>query len=225
MRVEQLESPLSVQGKEVRHLHVLRLKPGDTLAVFDGQGLEAEARIVELAEFSATLELGEAREVAREHPQAVTLAVALLKGDKLSDVVRQATELGAARIQLLQTRYADVPDIGDNKLSRLRRVAEEAAKQSRRAVVPEVLAPVPLARLPEVSCGFVAHPGSGERLLDHLDWSAEVWLASGPEGGFSEAEIELLRSRGYRAITLGPRILRAETAPVALLGAIAATGV
>ena len=162
----------------------------------------------------------------RETPQPVTLAVALLKGDKLADVVRAATELGVARIQLLQTRYADVPDIGEQKLTRLRRIAAEASKQSRRAVTPPVLAPLPLPRLALAGGqGFLAHPGAGGRLLDTLQWSAPVMLVSGPEGGFSEAEVEALTRAGFQTITLGPRILRAETAPLALLGALAASGV
>ena len=215
--------PLSIG--ESQHLRVLRLGIGTEVRVFDGQGGEASATLVRLDEGGAMLELGEAVVNDRETPQPVTLAVALLKGDKLSDVVRAGTELGVTTFQLLQTRHADVPEIGEQKLVRLRRIAAEASKQSRRAVTPEVLAPVPLARLTLDGQGFLAHPGSPARLTETLDWHAPVTLVSGPEGGFSDAEVAALTASGFTAITLGPRILRAETAPLALLGAIAASGV
>jgi len=210
---------------ESQHLRVLRLRPGAELRVFDGQGAEAHATLIRLDEGGAMLELGEAIDNDRETPQPVTLAVALLKGDKLSDVVRAATELGVTTVQLLQTRQSDVPEIGEQKLIRLRRVAAEASKQSRRAVTPEVLAPIPISQLKLEGQGLLAHPGSAERLTDHLDWQRPLTLVSGPEGGFSDGEVRALTEAGFVAVTLGPRILRAETAPLAMLGAIAATGV
>ncbi|AFZ68880.1 16S rRNA (uracil(1498)-N(3))-methyltransferase [Deinococcus peraridilitoris] len=225
VRVDFLQESITLTAREARHLRVLRLTPGDIVRVFDGHGQEAQASLVRLDDELAELRLGALVDAAPETPQPVTLAVALLKGDKLTDVVRASTELGVSRIQLLSTRFADVPEIGNAKLQRLDRVAQEAAKQSRRAVVPVVLRPIPLSALPETTQGFVAHPGSTSRLTALLDWSVGPTLVSGPEGGFSEQEIALLRSRGYHAVTLGQRILRAETAPLALLGAIAATGV
>jgi 16S rRNA (uracil1498-N3)-methyltransferase len=228
--VDALTDVISLAPGEARHLRVLRLGPGDVVRVFDGGGAEAEATVERVDDFGAVLRLSRRVEATPETPTPVTLAVALLKGDKLADVVRASTELGVTKVQLLTTRYADVPDIGAQKLERLRRVAVEASKQSRRAVVPEVLAPIPLRDLPAVGGaaggqGFVAHVGSRERLTDLLDWSGTVTLVSGPEGGFSDAEVDLLRERGYHTVTLGRRVLRAETAPIALLGAIAATGV
>lgn len=225
VKVTALARMMPLPPDESQHLRVLRLRVGAVLRVFDGQGGEAKATLIRLDEVGAMLELGEAIENDRETPQPITLAVALLKGDKLSDVVRAGTELGVTTFQLLQTRHADVPEIGEQKLIRLRRIAAEASKQSRRAVTPEVLAPLPIARLEHAGQGFLAHPGSPEQLTGHLDWSRPVTLVSGPEGGFSEAEVTALATRGFVAVTLGPRILRAETAPLALLGAIAATGV
>lgn len=225
VKVPELAAQMSLGPRELRHLRVLRLRPGDALRVFDGHGAEAAATLLRLDEGGAVLELGQLLSAAAETPQPVTLAVALLRGDKLADVVRAATELGVARIQLLHTRHSDVPELGANKLERLRRVAGEASRQSRRAVTPEVLAPIALERLPAAGAGFVAHPGSHARLPDLLGWSAPITLVSGPEGGFSDEEIAGLTASGYHGVTLGPRILRAETAPLALLGAIVATGV
>jgi len=225
VKVNALARVMPLDAQEAQHLRVLRLRPGMQVRVFDGQGGEASATLIRLDEVGAMLELGEAIANDRETPQPITLAVALLKGDKLSDVVRAATELGVTTVQLLQTRHADVQDIGDQKLIRLRRIAAEASKQSRRAVTPEVLAPIGLARLTLSGQGFLAHPGSAARLTDTLHWETPITLVSGPEGGFADAEVAALTAMGFTAVTLGPRILRAETAPLALLGALAATGV
>jgi 16S rRNA (uracil1498-N3)-methyltransferase len=224
VRVADLAPEMTLGPREVRHLHVLRLSAGDTLRVFDGQGAEAGATITVLEPERAVLRLGEVAEGAAETPFPLTLAVALLKGDKLSDVVRAATELGVATVQLLITERADAREIGAQKLTRLQRVAEEASKQSRRAVIPTVLSPVPLAGWQWTGQLFVAQPGSTERLGGLLDWAAPVNVLTGPEGGLSAREVAGLLERGAHAVTLGPRILRAETAPVALLGAIAAVG-
>ncbi|MBB6016046.1 16S rRNA (uracil(1498)-N(3))-methyltransferase [Deinococcus radiopugnans] len=224
IRVTALTPRMDLGPREARHLHVLRLRVGDALRVFDGQGAEAEAWIAELDAGRAVLTLGEALGGAAETPFPLTLAAALLKGDKLSDVVRAATELGVARVQLLVTARADARDIGAQKLLRLQRVAEEASKQSRRAVVPEVRAPLSLADFRWEGQLFVAQPGSASRIMALLDWGAPVTVLTGPEGGLTDAEVAELTGRGAHAVTLGPRILRAETAPVALLGAIAAAG-
>ncbi len=224
IRVQELTPQMTLGPREARHLHVLRLKVGDALRVFDGQGAEAGAEIVELEAGRAVLTLGEQVSGAAETPFSLILAVALLKGDKLSDVVRAATELGVARVQLLVTARADAREIGAQKLMRLQRVAEEASKQSRRAVVPEVLAPIALADFRWNGQLFVAQPGSVGRIMNLLDWATPVNVLTGPEGGLTDAEVSGVMERGAHAVTLGPRILRAETAPVALLGAIAAAG-
>lgn len=225
VKVAALAPQMSLGPRELRHLRVLRLSEGDTVRVFDGAGGEAEATVAQLTELGGLLTLGEPLAAGSETPQPVTLAVALLKGDKLADVVRAGTELGVGRFRLLQTQHADVPEIGPAKLERLRRVAGEAARQSRRALVPAVDAPIPLAQLTLDGQGFVAHPGSTERLSEHLHWNAPLTLVTGPEGGFAEEEVDALTARGFTPVTLGPRILRAQTAPLALLGAIAASGV
>ena len=216
---------MTLSAAEIKHLQVMRVRSGDSVLVFDGRGAAGEAELTQLDAFSAALKLLSRAETSTEYPQPVTLALALLKGDKLSDVVRAATELGVAHVQLLQTRYADVPDIGDNKLTRLRRIAEEAAKQSQRSVVPQVAPPLPLAQFRPEGQVFYAHPGSPVRLLAELTWHSPLTLISGPEGGFSPEDLVQLGLAAAVGVTLGPRILRAETAPIALLGALAASGV
>lgn len=227
VQVGELSAEMALGPQATRHLHVLRLRPGDRVQVFDGQGEQAEATVQALDEVRAVLALvpGTRQRDTRETPQPVTLAISLLKGDKLADVTRAATELGVSRIQLLTTRHADAREIGAQKLLRLRRIAGEAARQSLRAHVPEVLGPLPLTELSWEGTLAFAHPGSVGRLADLLSWDAPLTVLSGPEGGLSEAEVAYLLECGAHAVTLGPRILRAETAPLALLGAVAATGV
>jgi 16S rRNA (uracil1498-N3)-methyltransferase len=220
--VAKLEPFITLTGREFDHLHVLRASIGDHVTVFNGAGLEAESKIIGNDEMSITLELGEIRAVTLEPPQAITLAIGLLKADKLADVVRACTELGVAKFQLLITEFSDAKEIGSQKLERLRRVALEAAKQCRRSVVPEVLEPIKLIHLEPSTCSIVAHPGSGIRAREIITWDSPVTMITGPEGGFSSREIELLESRGVTRVGLGPRILRAETAPVALIAALTA---
>jgi 16S rRNA (uracil1498-N3)-methyltransferase len=213
---------IQLSGREFDHLRVLRAGVGDRVTVFDGAGLEAEAVIIGVSEFSMMLEVGEPHAVSLETPQPVTLAVALLKGDKLAEVVRACTELGVSQFQLLITEFGDVREIGAQKLKRLRRIALEAAKQCRRSTVPDVFEPIKIAGLPSVACGLVAHPGSSVRAREIVGWDASVTVATGPEGGFSGAEITFLEQKGFVAVGLGPRILRAETAPIALVASITA---
>ena len=219
---KKLEPVVKLTGSEASHLRVLRANVGDLVTLFDGAGLEADAKILTLEDFAITLEVGESRVVNLEPPQPITLAIALLKGDKLSEVVRAATELGVSRFQLLITEHADVKEIGAQKLIRLERVALEASKQCRRAVTPVVISPIKLKTLEHVPCGLVAHPGSSLKPREALNWDVPITIATGPEGGFSNSEIELLESRGFVSVGLGPRILRAETAPIAILGALTA---
>jgi 16S rRNA (uracil1498-N3)-methyltransferase len=220
--VQKLEPVVKLTGSEASHLRVLRANVGDMVTLFDGAGLEADAIILALEDFSITLEVGDSRIVNLEPPQEITLAIALLKGDKLSEVVRAATELGVSRFQLIVSEHADVKEIGAQKLERLQRVALEASKQCRRAVTPLVLSPIKLKHLESVACGLVAHPGSSLKPRDALNWDVPVTVATGPEGGFSGFEIEWLESKGFKSVGLGPRILRAETAPIAILGALTA---
>ncbi len=202
--------------REGRHLvEVLRARPGDRFWVFDEER-EALAEVLELGP-PVRYRILEERRPQREVGVEVVLYPALLKGDKLAEVVRAATELGATRIQPLITRHSVPKELGQGKLERLRKVAIEAAKQSGRLRVPEVLPPIPLKEVPRVPQGLVAHPGTGVRVGEVLDPGLPLHLVVGPEGGLAPEEVELLVERGFTPVGLGPRILRAETAALALL--------
>jgi 16S rRNA (uracil1498-N3)-methyltransferase len=208
--------------EEGRHLvEVLRAGVGDRFTVFD-ESREALAEVVDLGP-PVRYRILEERRPEREVGVEVVLYVALLKGDKLSEVVRAATELGATRIQPLITRHSVPKEMGEGKLRRLKAVAKEAAKQSGRLRVPEVLPPIPLKAVPEVEQGLVAHVGARALVREVLDLNRNLSLAVGPEGGFAEEEVALLKERGFAPVSLGRRILRAETAATALL-ALATAG-
>ena len=208
---------VTLTADEARHLReVLRLKPGDEVSVFDGAGKEYRARVVQARREIAELELAEEIGTARpESPLHITLAVALLKGEKFDLVVQKATELGVNKIVPLITRYADIKlrDESDasKRVTRWQRIALEAAKQCGRAVVPEVSLPVTLASLLDGNCLlFSERGGHGLRQID-TDF---VTAIIGSEGGWSDEELEQARSAGAQIITLGGRILRAETAAI-----------
>lgn len=219
---------LTLHGPEAHHLaNVLRVRPGAAVEAFDGRGNVAAGSVVKAERQSVVLLLDAPAASAVEAPLRVSVAVALLKGDKLSDVVRQCTELGVANFQLLRTEHADAGSLSPARLQRLRRVAEEAAKQSGRATVPAVSEPLQLTELEWEGRLLVAHPHAG-KALGKL-WPGElptgsVMVVTGPEGGLSEREVEQLAERGAEAVRFGPRILRAETAPVALAAALLLPG-
>jgi len=208
--------------EEGRHLvEVLRARVGDRFTVFDAQR-EALAEVVDLGP-PVRYRLLEERRPEREVGVEVVLYVALLKGDKLAEVVRAATELGATRIQPLITRHSVPKEMGEGKRKRLQAIAKEAAKQSGRLFIPEVHPPIPLKEVPEVAQGLVAHVGARALVREVLDPNRPLALAVGPEGGFAEEEVALLQGRGFTPVSLGRRILRAETAALALL-ALATAG-
>jgi len=221
--VQELQPEVELRGREAHHLiDVLRAREGDTLTVFDGKGLEGQATVVRAERGRVLLHVGETWTVSRETPQPITLYVALLKGDHLAEVVRAATELGANQIVPILTQHCAVRELSENKLLRLRRIALEAAKQCERSLIPQVQPLLPLPRIEAVEQGFVAQPGVSARVRDYYSPEKPTALLTGPEGGLSEHEVQFLEQRGFTPVTLGPRILRAETAPIALLSLVTA---
>ncbi len=200
---------------------VLRLAPGARLELFDGQG---GAYAAEVLDGFGALALGPRREA--RPPLALWLVVALAKGEKMDWVVQKATELGVTDIRPFAAERSVVrldAERGEARAARWRRIAAEAARQSGRADVPAVAEPGPLTAvlgsIPEGFARFVFHPG-GEPLAG--DPAAGIAAVVGPEGGLSAGEVGACEAAGARRVSLGPRVLRAETASlvaVALLQA------
>ena len=214
-------------GAEAHHLaRVLRVRAGQEIRAFDGDGLEARGVVLDVEDGRLLLKL-EAPGVPEVEPALdVTVAMALLKGDKLADVVRQCTELGATAFQPFLSRHADVRELAPKKLERLQRVATEAAKQCGRALVPRVLEPVAAKNLAAALSGrrvLVADPEGNDSIAALQEAAPETTrlaIVTGSEGGFADTELQAFREEGFGIVRLGNRILRAETAPVAMLAAL-----
>ena len=202
---------------------VLRLRPGAAVRVFDGAGAEFEAVLDEVSRRTVSARLRHLVAARPESPLHLVLAVSPLKGDRMELVVQKATELGVNEIWPVVTFRTDAaarPALQGSRGERWERVASGAAEQCGRAVVPHVPPTTTLQ-------GLLARPFDGTRvaLLEtsghpplasvRVDPSSPLLLLVGPAGGFEAAEAESLRLAGFAHASLGPRILRAETAAVA----------
>ena len=210
---------VTLMTDEARHLRdVLRLKSGDEVYVFDGRGREFRCSVIKAMRDAAELRIEAEVEPAKPESQLqLNLGVALLKGEKFDLVVQKATELGVQRITPLITRYADIHlrDQSDaaKRVARWQRIALEAAKQSGRAFVPEISLPVAFESVEAGGLGVMFSERGGES-LETLPSSNTIIALIGSEGGWSDEELESARARDFHVITLGGRVLRAETAAI-----------
>ena len=218
---------------EAEHLtRVLRLGVGDTVSVFDGRGHEFLARVASAGRRDVRVQIVSRVEAAQESVVALTLAQAVLKADKMDEVVRDAVMLGAGAIQPLVTKRTEstvAALMRGARVERWRRVALASVKQSGRAVLPEIRTPLAFdtyleepqpalaLMLVEPSAGAVAESFSALR-GQRPPHDAAVMV--GPEGGWVESELAAARARGVRLVTLGHRTLRADAVPVAALSVL-----
>lgn len=200
---------------EVRHLHALRLGPGDRLCVFDDAGREHEVVLERVGSREAVGRVVATSLASRESPLELVLAPALVKHERMDWVVEKATELGVVRIAPVVTRYTVAR--GDHT-ARWRRIALAAAKQCGRTRIPAVDAPRPLDDVvgePWPGLRLVAwEEERAARLADLPDAARAVVLLVGPEGGLEVAEVDAARAAGFTTVSLGRRVLRADTAAV-----------
>ena len=215
---------------ETRHLRdVLRLRAGDEAYVFNGEGHEFRCVVDAVEPDSTTLRIvAESEPASPESPLNLTLAVALLKGDKFDLVVQKATELGINHLIPIVTSRADVKINSDadaeKKRARWRRIALEATKQCGRARLMTVDAPLSFANLiarpaedRELRLLFAERGGESLAAATQLIAApASVTAIVGSEGGWSDEEIDRAGAAGWKIVTLGGRILRAETAAIAI---------
>jgi len=223
----QLELPASA----ARHVQVLRLQPGEVVDLFDGSGSDWLGEIVAMGRSSVSVRLGAPRRIQRELAHAVTLALAMPANDRMDGIVEKATELGARAIQPLMSERSVLRLAGDRaekKRAHWQGVAVAACEQSGRSVVPVI---EPVRNLVEwlgslgdapASRRWLLSPNAAEPIARREGEPGVATLVlSGPEGGLSAAEEDAARARGFGAVQLGPRILRADTAPLAVLGWLA----
>lgn len=215
---------------EAEHLRrVLRLGVGDLVSVFDGRGHEFAARVVVALPRETRVQLTTRIEPPAEATVAITIAQAVLKGDKMDEVVRDAVMLGATAIQPLVTRRTEVTVaalLRASRVERWRRVAVASVKQSQRAVVPDIRSPLSFESHLEEPIGglqlMLVEPNAHAAVepisvLKRESPPADVSIWIGPEGGWDEHEWKSAHERGIRLISLGQRTLRADAVPVAIV--------
>lgn len=207
-------------------VRVLRLHVGDEVTLFDGEGGEVPARLAAIRRDEVEVETGARAAVERESPLALTLVQALPTGDKMDLVIQKAVELGVARIVPVQTRRCVMRLDGARAEKRVRHwqdVAISACEQCGRNRLPRVDAIAPLDRVlatpSNAGLRLLLSPADGQALPAFQPATA-VTLLVGPEGGLTADEEAAARTAGYRALRLGPRVLRTETAGLAVLAAI-----
>jgi 16S rRNA (uracil1498-N3)-methyltransferase len=218
---------------EAEHLtRVLRLDVGDTVSVFDGRGHEFLARVASAIRRDVRVQLLSREEPAAEPTVALTLAQAVLKGDKMDDVIRDAVMLGAAAIQPIVTRRTETTVaalLKGARVERWKRVALASVKQSRRAVLPEIRLPLTLETLLDEPAAalrmMLVEPSASAEVepvsvLQRAPAPSDATLFVGPEGGWSEPEWSAAASRGIRLMTLGPRTLRADAVAIAAISVL-----
>lgn len=209
---------VSLQGPEAHHLaKVMRAKLGDEVTLFDGSGEEFVAQVATIAKSSVELEIVSRVVVNRELDHALTAAVALPKGDRQKFLVEKLVELGVTCLIPLETHRGVAQPVA-SAMERLRQQVIEASKQCRRNRLMTIGEPSSIksltARTSELGVCVLAHP-SGETFPSTSN-AAPSLFAVGPEGGFTDDEVTVAREAGWSIVSLGPRILRVETAALAL---------
>jgi 16S rRNA (uracil1498-N3)-methyltransferase len=212
-------------------VRVLRLRAGDAITLFNGDGRQYPARLLTATPRAAQIHVDGTETPLRESPLRVTLLQALARGDKMDWIVQKATELGVARIVPIVTARSEVKlpaARGGKRLEHWRAIAIAACEQCGRNTLPRIDAAGTLDTFLATdttaasAVRWVLHPGESTRIRDLSPLPTHVTLAVGPEGGFAEADLTALHQAGYRALGLGPRILRTETAGLAALAALQA---
>lgn len=216
---------------DVYHIrNVLKAKTGEQFEICDGVANEYIARLVYVDKKNAQLEITENITVEREPKHNYYICQGIPKGKKTDDVVRHGTELGMRGFYPVITQRVNVKNIDDyNKTDRFQRIADEAAKQSKRIRIPKVFNPVKLTELLKIpsenAIKIIAWEEetnvSLKTAISEFSDSEDVYILIGPEGGLDKDEVETAREYGWKSVTLGNRILRTETAPLTLLSAIA----
>lgn len=223
-----------LDGPEAHHLlHVLRARPGHRVTLFDGSGAEWDAEVAVCGRRDVELRVGARQAVDRELPLVLVVGVSLPKGDRQKWLVEKLTELGVAELVPLVTERG-VAQPTEAALARLERSVVEAAKQCRRNRLMRIAKPQPWDAwlsagngptggdppLPECR-RLLAHPGGASPGAIDFARLLPTHIAIGPEGGFTDAEAGAALAAGWQSVDLGPRILRVETAAVALSAVVA----
>ena len=221
-----------IEGSDVNHIaNVLRMKPGEELLISVKGDWDYLCKIVDIETDRVNLKVLESME-QRELPVNITLLQGIPKSDKLEMIIQKAVELGVSEIIPVKTKRVVVKideKKADTKVNRWNAIAESAAKQSKRSIIPKVYEPMSidngLAIVKDFGVKRIPYENADgidktRKILDNMDKTKNIAVFIGPEGGFEESEVERIKNSGFEVITLGKRILRTETAGLALLSNI-----
>jgi 16S rRNA (uracil1498-N3)-methyltransferase len=217
---------LVVAGSAANHIaRVLRLRSGDALTVFDGSGGEFGAHVEEFRKEAVVVSVEEHRALDRESPLSLTLAQGVSRGERMDWIIQKATELGASRIVPVFTKRSVVrldDKQAERKLQHWRAIAVSACEQCGRNRLPDVGTPVDFFDVlpPGFSAGetrLLLSPTGDLRIDDLKEVAKGITVLIGPEGGLEDVEHEAAIAAGFKAVRIGPRVLRTETAAIAAL--------
>jgi 16S rRNA (uracil1498-N3)-methyltransferase len=208
-------------------IRVLRLEVGDTIHLFNGDGNDYPAKITSLEKRGAKVRVLSCASISNESPLRIHLYQSIARGEKMDWILQKATELGVTAFTPMVSDRTEVKldqERSHKRLMHWQGVIRSACEQSGRASIPVVHSPCAINRLDHpgiLNQAFYLHPGASLRASELQAFEhPDVNLAIGPEGGFSERDIQLLQNAGFIGLTVGPRILRTETAGIALIAAL-----
>ena len=220
---------VTIKGSDVNHIRtVLRMKPGDRVEVIDGRGFQYEIVLAEVERNHVRGEILSKTAMQTESPVKIQMGQALIKGNAFDLLVRKGTELGVHSVAALRTRRCVArlsKESEPYRTQRWQRIAEEASKQCGRSRVPEIHSTVlSIEEFCRQSSGcdlkLVFWEGEQKTRLQDItapDSVASIAFLAGPEGGWAAGEIELLRQYGFQTVTLGPRLLKADSVSLVIL--------
>ena len=222
-----IDEQCDLDDRASHHLaRVLRVKTGDRLSVFNGDGNNYQGAVVSASKHQVSVLIDSTEPAETESSLNTCLALAVSKGDRFEWAIKKATELGVTSVVPILSQRVDVrlsPERWQKKQEHWQQIVISACEQSGRAVVPEVQDPTTLSQwLSEVEadCKLVLDPEATPNALH--DQPTSIALLIGPEGGLAPSELKLTSENGFSAMRLGPRVLRTETAPLVALSVLGA---
>ncbi len=218
------DSIVFLPNESAHHLiNVLRMKPGDTVYLFNEPFGEFIGHIESAARLDVAIAIESQYRKPETSPLTIRLGLGVSKSGRMDYAIQKSTELGVGSITPLYTQYGEVKlkqtERLEKKLQHWRQIAIKACEQSGRLSIPEIHSPIPIENWLKAcneSCRLILDV-RGTQTLDRLEANDLIEVTIGPKGGFSEKELKMASDQGLTAVSLGPRILRTETAPIAAL--------
>ncbi len=215
-----------LRGEDAQHLcKVLRARIGEDVLLCDGLGQDYDAQVSSIEDGVVTLRILHCFQTATEPRLHAEVFIGLAKGERMDYAIQKSVELGAAAVWTFESEHTVAkPHQPEKKTQRWQRIATEAAKQSGRGILPMVHPPLTfedvLKKTSEFECTLFCYEEGGTSLRKTMQNMSRLAIITGPEGGFSSNEAQMATKAGCTTIGLGPRILRCETAPAAVLSAV-----